>query len=80
MQAAQRDSHGGYRIDIDAQVAQRQLIETLENLIASSLKTCRTSMVIGVCTSQPVQSHRDLAEQERVCRTGVRRFCTRSCR
>jgi len=66
MQAAQRDSHGGYRIDIDAQVAQRQLIETLENLISSSLKTCRTSMVIGVRTSQPVQSHRDLAEQERV--------------
>ena len=50
----------------DAQVAQRQLIETLENLIASSLKTCRTSMVIGVRTSQPVHSHRDLAEQERV--------------
>ena len=66
MQAAQRDSHGGYRIDVDAQVAQRQLIETLENLISSSLKTCRTSIVIGVRTSQPVQSHRDLAEQERV--------------
>jgi hypothetical protein len=66
MQAAQRDSHGGIRIDVDAQVAQRQLIETLENLISSSLKTCRTSMVIGVRTSQPVQSHRDLAEQERV--------------
>src|ERR1035437_2183798 len=66
MQAAQRDSHGGFRIDVDAQVAQRQLIETLENLISSSLKTCRTSMVIGVRTSQPVQSHRDLAEQERV--------------
>jgi hypothetical protein len=64
MQAAQRDSHGGYRID--AQVAQRQLIETLENLISSSLKTCRTSVVIGVRTSQPVQSYRDLAEQERV--------------
>ncbi len=66
MQAAQRDSHGNVRIDVDAQVAQRQLIETLEQLISSSLKTCRTSMVIGVRTSQPVQSHRDLAEQERV--------------
>src|SRR6266853_415627 len=66
MQAAQQDSHGGFRIDVDAQVAQRQLIETLENLISSSLKTCRTSMVIGVRTSQSVQSHRDLAEQERV--------------
>jgi len=66
MQAAQRDSHGNVRIDVDAQVAQRQLMETLEQLISSSLKTCRTSMVIGVRTSQPVQSRRDLAEQERV--------------
>src|SRR5262249_25940716 len=63
---AQRDSHGNVRIDVDAQVAQRQLMETLEQLISSSLKTCRTSMIIGVRTSQPVQSHRDLAEQERV--------------
>jgi hypothetical protein len=66
MQAAQRDLHGNLRIDVDAQVAQRQLMETLEQLISSSLKTCRTSMVIGVRTSRPVQSHRDLAEQERV--------------
>lgn len=66
MQAAQRDSHGNMRIDIDAQVAQRQLMETLEQLISSSLKTCRTSVVIGVRTSKPVQNHRDLAEQERV--------------
>ena len=66
MQAAQRDSHGNLRIDVDAQVAQRQLMETLEQLISSSLKTCRTSMVISVRTSQPVQNHRDLAEQERI--------------
>jgi hypothetical protein len=66
MQAAQKDSHGGYRIDVDAQVAQKQLIETLENLISSSLKTCRASMVIGVRTSKPVQSRRDLDEQERI--------------
>jgi hypothetical protein len=66
MQAAQRDSHGNFRIDVDAQVAQRQLIETLEQLISSSLKTCRTSMVIGVRTSHPVESYRELAEQERI--------------
>src|SRR6516225_3261503 len=66
MQAAQRDSHGNVRIDVDAQVAQRQLMETLEQLISSSLKTCRTSMVVGVRSSQPVQSHRDPAEQERI--------------
>jgi hypothetical protein len=65
MQAAQRDMHGNVRIDVDAQVAQRQLLETLEQLISSSLKTCRTSVVIGVRTSRPVQSHRDLVEQER---------------
>jgi len=66
MQAAQRDSQGNVRIDVEAQVAQKQLMETLEQLISSSLKTCRTSMVIGVRTSKPVQSHRDLTEQERV--------------
>src|SRR6266852_6136305 len=44
----------------------RFLEEAYLELISSSLKTCRTSMVIGVRTSQPVQSHRDLAEQERV--------------
>ncbi len=66
MQAAQRDMHGNFRIDVDAQVAQRQLLETLEELISSSLKTCRTSVVIGIRTSRPVQSHRDLVEQERV--------------
>jgi hypothetical protein len=66
MQAAQRDSHGGFRIDVDAQVAQRQLMSTLEDLISSSLKTCRTSLVIGVRTSVPVKSRRELEEQERV--------------
>ena len=66
MQAAQRDSNGNVRIDVDAQVAQLQLMETLDQLISSSLKTCRISMVIGVRTSKPIQSHRDLAEQERV--------------
>src|SRR6202142_2043923 len=66
MQAAQRDLDGGVRIDVDAQVAQRQILETLEQLISTSLKTCRTSLVIGVRTSLPVLSHRDLVEQERV--------------
>src|SRR5207249_3957531 len=41
----------------------RFLEEAYLELISSSLKTCRTSMVIGVRTSQPVQSHRDLAER-----------------
>ena len=80
MQAAQSDSRGNVRIDVDAQVAQRQLMETLEQLISSSLKTCRTSMVIGVRTSQPVQSHRDLAEHERILADRRTRFSTPSCR
>lgn len=66
MQAAQHDAHGGFRVDVDAQVAQKQLVGTLEDLISSSLKTCRTSIVIGVRTSVPVKSRRDLEEQERV--------------
>ncbi len=33
---------------------------------SGTLKACRISLVIGVRTSEPVQSHRDLVEQERV--------------
>jgi hypothetical protein len=66
MTAAQRDSHGGFRINVDAQVAQGQLVAVLQDLIASSLKSAQVSLVIGVRTSKPVQSRRDLEEQERI--------------
>jgi type IV secretory pathway VirB4 component len=66
MMAAQRDSRGGFRINVDAQVAQDQLIKVLQDLISSSLKSAQVSVVIGVRTSQPIESRRDREKQERI--------------
>jgi type IV secretory pathway VirB4 component len=66
MMAAQRDSTGGFRINVDAQVAQEQLVKVLQDLIASSLKSAQVSLVISVRTSQPIESRRDREEQERI--------------
>ena len=66
MTAAQRDSKGGFKVNVDARVAEGQLIQTLQHLISSSLKSARVSLVIAVRTSKPIQSRRDLEEQERV--------------
>jgi len=66
MLAAQKDSRGGLRVNIEAQVAQQQLVTTLQDLIASSLKTSQVSMVIALRTSAPANSRRELEEQERV--------------
>jgi type IV secretory pathway VirB4 component len=65
MQAAQRDSHGGFRINVEAQVAQSQLQEVLQAVISSSLKVCNYSMVIAVRTSKPIVSRADLEEAQR---------------
>jgi len=66
MTAAQRDSKGGFKINVDARVAEGQLIQTLQDLISSSLKSAKVSVVVSVRTSIPIQSRRDLEEQERV--------------
>ena len=66
MGAAQRDSKGGFRMNVDAQVAQGQLATVLQDLISSSIKSAQVSLVMGVRTSNPVTSRRDLEEQERV--------------
>jgi type IV secretory pathway VirB4 component len=66
MMAAQRDVNGGFRVNIEAQVAERQLIQILEDVISSSLKTCRVSLVIGVRTSTPIRTRREREEAERV--------------
>ncbi|HTW32679.1 MAG TPA: hypothetical protein VMD76_13440, partial [Candidatus Sulfotelmatobacter sp.] len=66
MTAAQRDSKGGFKINVDARVAEGQLVQTLQDLISSSLKSAKVSVVIAVRTSAPIQSRRDLEEQERV--------------
>src|SRR6516225_1267274 len=66
MTAAQRDTKGGFRINVDAQVAQGQLVKVLQDLISSSLKSAQVSLVIGVRTSAPIENRRDLEEQELV--------------
>ena len=66
MTAAQRDAKGGYKVNVDARVAEGQLMQTLQDLISSSLKSAQVSLVVAVRTSAPIQSRRDLEEQERV--------------
>ena len=66
MMSAQKDTNGALRVNIEAQVAEGQLMRVLEDVISSSLKTCRFSMVIGVRTSRPVESRSDLEEAQRV--------------
>ena len=46
MQAAQRDIHGGFKINIEAQIAQEQLIQTLQDVVSSSLKVCASSVCL----------------------------------
>ncbi|MCI0349400.1 MAG: hypothetical protein L0Z53_08240, partial [Acidobacteriales bacterium] len=66
MMAAQRDINGGFRVNVEAQVAERQLMQVLEDVISSSLKTCQVSLVVGVRTSVPIHTSRDREEAERV--------------
>src|SRR3989454_373544 len=66
MIAAQRDINGGFRVNVEAQVAERQLIQILEDVISSSLKTCQVSLVAGVRTSTPIRTGRDREEAERI--------------
>jgi hypothetical protein len=66
MMAAQRDINGGFRVNVEAQVAERQLIQVLEDVISSSLKTCHVSLVVAVRTSKPIQTTTDREEAERI--------------
>jgi type IV secretory pathway VirB4 component len=66
MTAAQRDIHGGFRINIDAQVAEHQLVKVLQELISSSLKSCQMSMIIGIRTSKPARNRFEAEQAERI--------------
>jgi len=66
MTAAQRDIHGGLRINVDAQVAERQLVKVLQDLISSSLKSCQMSMVIQLRTSKPARNRLEAEQAERI--------------
>jgi type IV secretory pathway VirB4 component len=65
MQAAQVDSRGAYKVNVEAQVAQNQLQDVLQAVISSSLKVASYSLVIAVRTSKPVVSRGDLEEAKR---------------
>jgi len=66
MLAAQRDFHGGFRINVEAQVAEGQLLKVLQDLISSSLKSCQMSFVTAVRTSKPARNRLERGEAERV--------------
>ena len=65
MQAAQRDSNGGLRINVEAQVAEAQLVRVQQDIISSSVKTAKLSLVVGTRTSQPAVTTSDLEQAER---------------
>ncbi len=65
MLAAQRDFHGGFRINVDAQVAEHQLIKVLQDLISSSLKSCQMSLTVTARTSKPARNRLEREEAER---------------
>jgi hypothetical protein len=65
MQAAQRDANGGLRINVEAQVAEAQLVRVQQDIISSSVKTAKLSLVIGTRTSQPAVTTAGLEHAER---------------
>ncbi|HJT68656.1 MAG TPA: hypothetical protein VJ731_00575 [Terriglobales bacterium] len=66
MLAAQKDFHGGFRINVDAQVAEHQLVRVLQDLISSSLKACQMSLIVTVRTSHPSRNRMEREEAERI--------------
>ncbi|HVI09629.1 MAG TPA: hypothetical protein VND65_15175, partial [Candidatus Binatia bacterium] len=66
MLAAQKDFHGGFRINVDAQVAEHQLVKVLQDLISSSLKACQMSLTLTVRTSRPCRNRMEREEAERI--------------
>ena len=66
MTAAQKDIHGGFRLNVDAQVAEHQLIKVLQDLISSSLKSCQMSLTIAVRTSRPARNRMEAEQAERI--------------
>ena len=65
MQAAQRDGNGGFRINVEAQVAEAQLVRVQQDIISSSVKTAKLSLVIGTRTSRPAVTMAELETAER---------------
>jgi type IV secretory pathway VirB4 component len=66
MQAAQRDIHGGFRVNVEAQVAESQLFRVQQEIIASSIKTVKLSLVMVTRTSKPAITRYEFEEAERL--------------
>ncbi|HKR29415.1 MAG TPA: hypothetical protein VJT08_03010, partial [Terriglobales bacterium] len=66
MQAAQHDAHGGFRVNVEAQVAEAQLFKVQQEIIASSIKTAKLSLVICARTSKRAATCTEFEEAERV--------------
>jgi hypothetical protein len=65
MQAAQRDSNGSFRINVEAHVAEEQLVRVQQDIISSSVKAAKLSLVVGTRTSQPAATTSELEQAER---------------
>src|SRR5260370_3732502 len=65
MLAAQKDFRGGFRINVDAQVAEHQLIKVLQDLISSSLKACELSLIVTARTSKRCRNRAEREDAER---------------
>lgn len=66
MNAAQKDMKGNFKINVEAIVAEKQLIQTIEQIVSSSLKVCELNLTIGVRTSEAVRNDRHLEEQQNI--------------
>lgn len=66
MQAAQRDTHGGFRVNVEAQVAESQLFKVQQEIIASSIKTAKLSLLIITRTSKPAVTRSEFEQAERI--------------
>src|SRR5262249_33665671 len=53
-----------FRVNVEAQVAESQLFKVQQEIIASSIKTARLSLVIGTRTSKPAFSQQEFEEAE----------------
>src|SRR4029077_2245494 len=65
VQACERDPNGGFRTNVEAQVAETQLVRVQQDIISSSVKTAKLSLVIGTRTSRPAVTTSDLEQAER---------------
>jgi hypothetical protein len=65
MQAAQRDSNGGFRINVEAHVAEEQLVRVQQDIISSSVKAAKLSLVVGTRTSHQAATTSELEQAER---------------